>query len=77
MTIMRIINRFLLQKSPPSLSPPRWLCTVVEQSTPPPESKKKNGLFYKVARGNSKSSVVDILNKWVNQGNDGFSHDAL
>ncbi|KAL9141777.1 hypothetical protein ABFS82_14G126800 [Erythranthe guttata] len=82
MTIMRIINRFLLQKSPPSLSPPRWLCTVVEQSTeaappPPPESKKKNGLFYKVARGNSKSSVVDILNKWVNQGNDVDKLDIL
>ncbi|KAK6143846.1 hypothetical protein DH2020_024194 [Rehmannia glutinosa] len=71
MAIMRIISRLILHKSPA----PRWLCTVTEEPTAAAtvetatQPRKRNLLFYKVVKASSKSSVSDILNNWVNQGN--------
>ncbi|KAI3448489.1 hypothetical protein Pfo_005154 [Paulownia fortunei] len=76
MTIMRIISRLILQKPSP-FSPPRWLSTVTEEATAATQPRKKNLLFYKVLKANSKSSIADILNKWVNQGNDVMRYDIV
>ncbi|KAI3448487.1 hypothetical protein Pfo_005152 [Paulownia fortunei] len=76
MTIMRIISRLILQKPSP-FSPPRWLSTVTEEATAGTQPRKKNLLFYKVAKANSKSSIADILNKWVNQGNEVKRYDIV
>ncbi|KAI3448486.1 hypothetical protein Pfo_005151 [Paulownia fortunei] len=76
MTIMRIISRLILQKSSPS-SPPRWLSTVTEKATAAAQPRKKSLPFYKLAKAISKSSVADILNKWVNQGNEVNKDDIV
>ncbi|GFP87932.1 pentatricopeptide repeat-containing protein at1g60770 [Phtheirospermum japonicum] len=80
MTITRFISRLILQKSSPSFTP-RWLCTVTEEPMAAAEAqpKKKTRLFYQVInKANSdKTSVTDVLNNWVNQGNAVRKFDVL
>ncbi|KAL0454640.1 UNVERIFIED_CONTAM: Pentatricopeptide repeat-containing protein, mitochondrial [Sesamum latifolium] len=68
MAIMRTIGRLLLQKSSAS-SPPRWLCTATEKAAPGPQPRGKTVIFHKVAKANSESSIPEILDKWVKEGN--------
>ncbi|KAK4406757.1 Pentatricopeptide repeat-containing protein, mitochondrial [Sesamum angolense] len=69
MAIMRTIGRLLLQKSSAS-SPPRWLCTATEKAAPRPQPRGKTVIFHKVAKANSQSSIPEILDKWVEEGNE-------
>ncbi|XP_011092153.1 pentatricopeptide repeat-containing protein At1g02370, mitochondrial-like [Sesamum indicum] len=74
MTIMRTIGRLLLQESSAS-SPPRWLCTAAEKAAPGPKQRRKTVIFHKVAKANSKSTVPDILDKWVSEGKEVRRYD--
>ncbi|KAG8363907.1 hypothetical protein BUALT_Bualt19G0071300 [Buddleja alternifolia] len=74
MAIMRRIISRLIGQNSSSASSQRWLCTeaVAEEATAAvSQRKKRNLLFNQLAKAkNSKSSVADILNKWVNEGNE-------
>ncbi|KAG8363906.1 hypothetical protein BUALT_Bualt19G0071200 [Buddleja alternifolia] len=71
MTIMRIISQLIRQNS--TAASQRWLCTAVaeEATAAVSQRKKKSILLYQVAKAkDSESSVADVLNKWVNEGNE-------
>ncbi|KAL0375831.1 UNVERIFIED_CONTAM: Pentatricopeptide repeat-containing protein, mitochondrial [Sesamum calycinum] len=76
MTIVRTIGRLLLQESSAS-SPPRWLCTAAEKAAPGPQQRRKTVIFHKVAKASSKSSVPEILDKWVSQGKEVKRYDIV
>ncbi|KAL0348116.1 UNVERIFIED_CONTAM: Pentatricopeptide repeat-containing protein, mitochondrial [Sesamum angustifolium] len=74
MTIVRTIGRLLLQESSAS---PSWLCTRGEKAAPGPQQRRKTVIFHKVAKASSKSSVPEILDKWVSQGKEVKRYDIV